>query len=253
MLLKDFDKMIREFLDIDRIDSSDLSLNGLQVSRSKEELRKIAFAVDASMESFKRANARDADLLFVHHGLFWGRPYRLTGSLYNRIRFLIKNDLALYAVHLPLDMHPETGNNIGIVKMLNLESVEPFGDYHGLKIGYRGLLPSGKTMDEIANLITGQNAEPVTKLAFGPEIIKSIGIVSGGAPEVVTQAIDENLDLYITGDASHTVYHESMEGRINVLFAGHYATETWGIKLIKKKIEKETDLNTIFIDIPTGL
>ena len=144
MLLKDFDKMIRGFLDIDRIDSSDASLNGLQVSRSKEELRKIAFAVDASMESFKRAHARDADLLFVHHGLFWGRPYRLTGGLYSRIRFLIKNDLALYGVHLPLDMHPETGNNIGIVKMLNLESVEPFGDCHGLKSATGACFPPVK-------------------------------------------------------------------------------------------------------------
>ena len=253
MLLKDFDEMIRELLDIDRIDPLDISLNGLQVSRSKEKINKVAFAVDASMESFKRSAALNADLLFVHHGLFWGKPYRITGSLYKRVQFLIKNDLALYGVHLPLDMHPEIGNNAGIAHKLRLENIEPFGDYHGIKIGCKGVLPSAETLDDIIGSIPGHTAEPLAKLNFGPSEIRTVGIVSGGAPEVVSQAIAENLDLYITGDASHTVYHEAMEGRINVLSAGHYATEIWGVKLLMEKIESKTDLGTVFIDIPTGL
>lgn len=253
MLLKDFDEMIRELLDIERIDPLDISLNGLQVSRSNKDLKKAAFAVDASMESFKRSVTLNADILFVHHGLFWGKPYRITGSLYKRVQFLIKNDLALYGVHLPLDMHPEIGNNAGIAHKLKLENVEPFGDYHGLKIGCKGILPSAKTLDDIVYSIPGRAAEPLAKLKFGPSEIRTIGIVSGGAPEIASQAIAENLDLYITGDVSHTIYHEAMEGKINILFAGHYATETWGVKLLMKKIETETDLNTVFIDIPTGL
>ena len=253
MLLKDFDKMIRELLDIDRIDPLDVSLNGLQVSRSKDEIKKVAFAVDACMESFKRSADLNADILFVHHGIFWGKPYRITGGLYNRIQFLIKKDIALYGVHLPLDMHPEIGNNAGIAHRLGLESIEPFGDYHGLKIGCKGALPSAKTIDDIIDSIPGRAAELLAKLNFGPKKIRTIGIVSGGAPEVVSQAIAESIDLYITGDASHTVYHEAMEGGINVLSAGHYSTETWGVKLLMKKIESETDLSTVFIDIPTGL
>ena len=253
MLLKDFDEMIKELLDIERIDPLDVSLNGLQVSRSGKEIKTVAFAVDACMESFKRSAALNADLLFVHHGIFWGKPYRITGNLYRRIQFLIKNNMALYGVHLPLDMHPEFGNNAGIAHKLGLENIEPFGDYHGLKIGFKGVLPHGKTLADIIDSIPGHTAEPLAELNFGPSNIRTVGIVSGGAPEVVSQAINENLDLYITGDASHTVYHEAMEAGITILFAGHYATETFGVKLLMQKIEKETNLNTVFIDIPTGL
>ncbi len=249
----EFDRFVREILDIDRIDPSDIALNGLQVARKKRELKRIAFAVDACMESFKRAVQMGADLLFVHHGLFWGKPYRLEGMLYERIRFLIENDLALYGVHLPLDMHPQYGNNAGIAESIGLEEVEPFGDYHGVKIGLKGILPRTMKLDEITQRISSDNSKPLRVLPFGSVGIRRMGIVSGGAPEMVGQAVTEGLDLYVTGDASHTVYHEALERGINVIFAGHYATETWGVRLFRRKVESETGLETYFIDIPTGL
>ncbi len=249
----EFDSFVRGVFDIEGLKNSDISLNGLQVERKNREIRKVAFAVDACMESFKRAVSIGVDLLFVHHGLFWGRPYRLTGSLYRRISFLMGNDLALYAVHLPLDIHPEYGNNAGIARSLGLESVEAFGEYHGIKIGLKGSLPDYKSLNEIVPLISDDNTKPIGILPFGVEKVKTIGVVSGGASEMVKQAIGEGLDLYITGDASHTVYHEALEGGINVVFAGHYATETWGVRLFKAKVEAELELETVFIDIPTGL
>ena len=253
MDIGDFDRFVRDVLEIDRIDPSDVALNGLQVGRRGRELKKIAFAVDACMESFRRAVDVEADLLFVHHGLFWGKPYRLVGTLYERVRFLIENDLALYAVHLPLDMHPLYGNNAGIAGRLGLKEVEPFGEYHGIKIGLKGNLSQPRVIDELVQLVSSDNSKPLGILPFGPERIKRVGIVSGGASEMVRQAVSEGLDLYITGDASHTVYHEALESCINVIFAGHYATETWGVRLFKGKVESELGVETCFIDIPTSL
>ncbi len=249
----EFDRFVRETLEVERIDPSDIALNGLQIARRNHKIGRIAFAVDACMESFKRTVSMRADLLFVHHGLFWGKPYRLVDMLYERVRFLIENDLALYAMHLPLDMHLEYGNNAGIASSMGLEETEPFGEYHGIKIGLKGVLPKPSGIDELVRRISSDNSKPLRILPFGPEKIRKIGIVSGGAPEMVRQAVGEGLDLYITGDASHTVYHEALENGINVIFAGHYATETWGVRLFKRKIESEFEVETYFIDIPTSL
>ena len=245
--------MVRELLDIDSIDPSDVALNGLQVERGDHEIEKVAFSVDVSMESIRRAGEEGADLLFVHHGLFWGKPYRLTGRLYRLVEFLIKSGIALYAVHLPLDMHGKYGNNAGIAEKLGLREVTPFGEYHGLKIGFKGRLKEPVGMKEVETRILEHGESPVARLPFGKELIESVGIVSGGAPEIVSEAVREGLDLFITGDASHTVYHEALEGRMNVLFAGHYATETWGVRSLRDYIKENTGLEAIFIDIPTGL
>jgi dinuclear metal center YbgI/SA1388 family protein len=253
MLLNELDTLLQKLLDIEGYRSVDESLNGLQVERSKREIDRIALAVDASMESFRRAVLSGADLLFVHHGLFWGKPAALTGTLYQRIKFLIENDLALYAVHLPLDAHPELGNNAGIVRSLNLETVEPFGEYHGVKIGYKGRLSKPLSLEQIETRLCGSRDAGLGRLPFGPNEIRTVGIVSGGDPYAVHQAIAESLDLFITGDSSHTIYHEALEAGINVLFGGHYRTEIWGIVQVSKYLQEEKRLDTVVIDIPTGL
>lgn len=248
---------MREILAIDDLEGIDPSLNGIQVGDLKKEVKTIAFAVDASIESFRRASEQGADLLFVHHGLLWSKQERIIWNLYNRIKFLIEYDLALYAVHLPLDMHPELGNNIGIAKRLGLTQIESFGKYKGIKIGYKGVFPEPASLDEIKDMLLSKKENCLGVLPFGPEKIRTAGIVSGGDPKSGLQAIEEGLDLFISGDASHELYHECLEGRINVLFAGHYATEVWGIRQVAEKIKKMPALKpgtftTIVCDIPTG-
>jgi putative NIF3 family GTP cyclohydrolase 1 type 2 len=185
MLLAEFDALVRATLDLNGFEH-DVAINGLQVARSGPAISKAAFAVDASLESFRRAVAAGGELLFVHHGLFWGSQQPLRGTLYERVRFLVQNDLALYAVHLPLDAHPELGNNIGIARRLGLTAIEPFGVYHGMRIGFKGRLPEPQPLERLAALIS---ARPLSVLPFGRSDVGSVGIVSGGDPHAVSQAI----------------------------------------------------------------
>jgi len=250
MKLDTFDALIREWLDFEAVEGADNALNGLQVGRSGEEIKRVAFAVDGVLESFHRAVEWQADLLFVHHGLFWGKPLAITAGFYQRIKVLMEGNCALYAVHLPLDRHPELGNNAGIAQVIGLNDLQPFGIYKGVQIGYKGHFATGTTLDKVVQDLGGRD---VHTLPFGPETIRSAAVVSGGAAAEVLQAIDEGLDLYITGDSAHTFYHDSLEAKINVIFGGHYLTEIWGVKQLAQKLQQTTDLETIFIDIPTGL
>jgi dinuclear metal center YbgI/SA1388 family protein len=253
MNLKDFDTLIRQLLDLEGFNGTDRALNGLQVANEKDSVEKVAFTVDACLESIRRAAEWGADLLFVHHGLFWGRPLAVTGGHYQRLRALIQADLALYAVHLPLDMHPQLGNNAGLARRIGLEHLEPFGEYKGTKIGLKGTLPEAMSLEQVVRACCGSIEQGTNVLPFGPEAIRTVGIVSGGAAEEAYQAIEEKLDLFITGEADHTIYHHCLEGGINVIFGGHYLTETSGVTLVAEKLQSRTDLQTRFFDIPTGL
>jgi len=253
MLVKEFDALIRSWLPFDQAEKADSALNGLQVGRRDKDVRKAAFAVDASAETFRRAAGLGADLVFVHHGLFFGRTKPVTGALFGRLGFLAEHDIALYAVHLPLDMAPGIGNNAGLAAKIGLADLEPFGVYHGVKIGLKGGLPSPRPLRELAALFLGNQPLPGTYLAFGPETVATAGVVSGGAPESARDAIDEGLDLFVTGEQSHEIYHESLESGLNVIFAGHYASERYGVEAVGRKVAAETGLGTVFIDVPTGL
>jgi len=253
MRLETLDCVLRELLDVESFASADKALNGLQVDRDSREVERVAVAVDASMECFRRAAAWRADLLFVHHGLFWGNPVALTGGLYARVRFLVENDLALFGAHLPLDAHPELGNNAALARHIGLERIERFGEYRGLMIGCKGVLPSPLTLADVEQRICPQGEGCIGRLPFGKERIATVGIVSGGDPHGVHEAIEDGLDLYITGDASHEIYHACLESGINVLFGGHYATETWGVREVAKHLADNEGLETAFLDVPTGL
>ncbi|KGE71591.1 hypothetical protein DC28_09940 [Spirochaeta lutea] len=253
MLIEEFDTWARGHLSIDEMAGIDNSINGIQVSCGQREITRAAFAVDACLETFTRAADWGAQLLFVHHGLFWGREQPLVGTHYRRIHALMKEDIALYAAHLPLDAHPELGNNAGMCQVLGLQEREPFGSYHGVKIGYKGLLPEARTVEQVVQQLFGDPGQAIAVLPFGPSKVRSLGIISGGAPFEVDQAIDEGLDLFITGDANHVVYHRCLEAGINVIFAGHYATEVFGPKLMMQRAEAELGLEVRFIHVPTGL
>ncbi|MDC7232293.1 MAG: Nif3-like dinuclear metal center hexameric protein [Spirochaetales bacterium] len=253
MKISDFDKWCRSFLEIEAMERADASLNGLQIGQTEGELKKAAFAVDACLETFQKAVEEGADLLFVHHGLFWGRPLAVTGDHYNRVKTALDNNLAVYAVHLPLDRHPEYGNNAGLADILGLQDQEGFGEYKGFNIGVKGRLETPLKRDEVVPALFGDWEQNPRMLPFGPAEIKTVAMISGGGTHEVSDAIREGIDLYITGDSSHQIYHECLEAGINVLFGGHYMTETTGVQSVQKKAEEELGLETVFIDVPTGL
>jgi dinuclear metal center YbgI/SA1388 family protein len=253
MLLPDIVDRLSALLDIPEFDSVDTALNGLQVSRNRQEVRNVAFAVDASMAGFERAAAARADLLFVHHGLFWGKPAPVTGVLFRRLKYLLERDMALFAAHLPLDVHPELGNNAALAGRLGLQETRPFGQYRGIRIGWMGSLAEEKTLEETAALLFDSPDSCLGVLPFGPPAIRTVGIVSGGLPKAAAEAADLGLDLFVTGDSSHEVYHECLEAGINVIFGGHYQTETWGVKAAKERVDRWKGLTTSLIDVPTGL
>ncbi|MDA3941533.1 MAG: Nif3-like dinuclear metal center hexameric protein [Spirochaetia bacterium] len=249
----ELDLYFRNILDMDIVKNIDSSMNGFQVDQGKNEVHKVAFAVDASLETFKMAKDWNADVIFVHHGLFWGHPIAVTNNHYDRLSFLIKNNLSLYAAHLPLDMNPLIGNNYGIAKKLDLQNIQPFGSYKGVKIGASGTLIQAKTIDEILDILETNRKEALGVLPFGNKKISTVAVVSGGATREITQAMEQKMDLYITGDLSHETYHTCLEGGINMISAGHYFTETFGPKLLSEKLKRDKTVDTVFIDVPTGL
>jgi dinuclear metal center YbgI/SA1388 family protein len=253
MTTKELDGYFRKFLDIDGFAEHDNSLNGIQVDNDGAAVGKIAFAVDASLESFKRAKAAEAGLLFVHHGLFWGKPLAVRGGHRERLAFLQEHNIALYACHLPLDAAPVVGNNAVLAGLLGIENPVPFGTYHGRYIGYKGTLAKPLTVHEAAKKIMFMDREPIAVYAFGKELCETAAVISGGAAPEVTQAIDEGVSLYVTGEASHSFYHTVLEAKINVVAGGHYNTEVFGVRAVMERVKADLSLEAEFLDLPTGL
>jgi dinuclear metal center YbgI/SA1388 family protein len=231
----------------------DSSLNGIQVDNDGSEFAKIAFAVDAGIEVFKRAAEAGAGMLFVHHGLFWGAPIRIEKNHRQRVKFLLDNNISLYAVHLPLDQHPSLGNNAVLAELLGIEEKEPFGKYHGLKIGYKGKLSQVLTVEEAAQRISFMGRPPLGVYPFGKKECSTCAVISGGAAKEAFQAMEEGIDLYVSGECNHTVYHHAMEGRLNIIAGGHYSTEVWGLRRLMEHCVKQLGIDSEFIDLPTGL
>jgi dinuclear metal center YbgI/SA1388 family protein len=161
--------------------------------------------------------------------------------------------MALYAVHLPLDQHPSLGNNAGLAELLGLQNLEPFGLYHGRKIGYKGNLPEALDIDEAAKQIAFMGRSPLGVYPFGKEKSRTCAVVSGGAAGEAAQALEEGIDLFVTGEMSHEVYHQCLEGRLNMIAGGHYSTEVWGVRRVMEYCAAELPLDVEFIDVPTGL
>jgi dinuclear metal center YbgI/SA1388 family protein len=229
----------------------DDSMNGLQVANSGK-LTAVASSVDASAASIRKAAEANADFLIVHHGFFWGKPVPLTGPMRERVRLLIESDMALYAAHLPLDLHPELGNNIQLCRKMGWKSSFEFGDYHGVTIG-RGVVPGRPVpLGDIAGRFQeATGAEPVV-WRFGPERAKRIAVISGGAMSMLEQVATCGFDTFLTGEFRHSSYWFAKEAGINVVFGGHYATETLGVRALGEKIRRDFGLEACFLDLPTG-
>jgi dinuclear metal center YbgI/SA1388 family protein len=249
MKVKQLKSFLDDYLNVAKIE--DTSLNGLQVGDLNNNISQVGFAVDASLKLFKTAAKEDYNFLIVHHGLFWGEPFPIIGLNWERFKVMIENKLNLYAAHLPLDLHSKIGHNAQMVKILKLENVKPFGNYKGTDVGFCGEFEKKKSVPEMEKLLKKLLGK-YTFLDFGKDRIKTVAIVSGGAASLIPEAIEKNIDLYITGEPSHSLFHFIKEGKLNVVYGGHYKTETFGLLALQKLIEVKFNLKTKFFDIPTG-
>jgi dinuclear metal center YbgI/SA1388 family protein len=239
-----------ELLEVASIE--DRSNNGLQLEGAAK-VERVAFAVDASLAAFEAAVDAGAQMLVVHHGLFWGEPIMVTGTHRRRLQVLLVAGVSLYAVHLPLDFHPQLGNNAVLARWLGLQDVAPFGLYKGYPAGVAGTLPQAVGLEAFAAQVEEVLGEPVIRIwPFGPSVVRRVGIVSGGASFLLDQAAEAGVDVYLTGEMSHSAYHQAQELGLNVVFGGHYATETAGLKALADHLAHKFGLTTVFLDLPTG-
>ena len=230
----------------------DKSSNGLQVE-GKEEVERVAFAVDTTLKTIERAAKAKADMLIVHHGMIWGGLGYITGMHYKRLRALMENGLNLYAAHLPLDVHPEVGNNVELLRLLGLEPKGPFGEYRGLSIGYWGEFEEPQPIEKVAQIIAEKLDATVKTYEFGKREIKTVGAVSGAGAFALEEAWKKGIDLLITGEFGHADYLTAIDLPQSVLVAGHYKTETLGVRALMGLLKERFGLDVFFIDEPTGL
>ncbi|MEE8389528.1 MAG: Nif3-like dinuclear metal center hexameric protein, partial [Anaerolineae bacterium] len=220
----------------------DRSQNGLQIE-GPEEVTKVAFAVDGCQTAFEQAVAAGAQLLVTHHGLFWSEPFLLVGPLFRQVRTLIEGGCGLYAVHLPLDLHPEVGNNAELVRLLELEDARAFGEYHGVEIGIGGVLDSPLPLDALVErLVRATGEAPIRVLAHGPEKVSRVGCISGDAVSMIDQVAKAGFDTFVTGETRHPHFHSAADYGLNVICGGHYATETLGVRALARHLAEEFGL-----------
>lgn len=224
------------------------ALNGLQAENGGL-VGSIVAAVDASLETIEAVQG--PALLLVHHGLFWDGNVPLTGRRMRRVRALLSRDIALYSAHIPLDAHAEVGNNTVLARMLGAKVAGPFGQYRGAPIGVHGTLDLGR--DALVARLDEQLQTRTHLIPGGPSHVRRIGIVTGAASSALREARDLGLDTFITGEGPHHTHFDAMEWGINLLYAGHYATEQVGVRALAEHLGARFNLPWEFHWHPTGL
>ena len=228
----------------------DYGPNGLQVE-GKNDIRKVVTGVSACQELFVRAREAGADAVLVHHGLFWeGMPRTLTGFQYRRVAELIRGEMSLIAYHLPLDRHAEVGNNALAGREIGLDDLEPFGFHEGLPIGFKGRFSEPIPAAELASRCARVYAQEPLAFLEGPDPVRTLGIISGGAQRDFYTAIQDGLEAYITGEVSEWVMNVAREAKVHYLAAGHYATERLGIRALGEHVAERFGIEAEFIDVP---
>lgn len=233
---------------------SDYGPNGLQVP-GPDRIHTVVTGVSASAELFERAAEHDADLVLVHHGIFWNRaPLALTPSSKRRLQLLFDNDMALAAYHLPLDGHPEVGNNALIAEALGCTERQPFAIHKGMSIGVAGRfagdgIGAGELVARVRELT---DREPLAFLS-GPERVRRVGIVSGAGADYLADAVMAGHDAFITGEPAERVMTQAQEEHIHFLAAGHYATETFGVRRLGDLLAERFEIRHEFIGIPNPI
>lgn len=249
--LQDIVNLLDSTLRIGEIRDASVALNGLQVENNGR-VNKVALAVDGSQKTIEDAIAAGADLLIVHHGIYWCGLRPMTGWFKKKIVTCLEHNLAIYSAHLPLDLHPELGNNAGMAAALGLQDCRPEVDYHGTMIGVSGEYPGtvGELQAKYAQ-ICGSKVTGMVHDADSPA--GRVAICSGGAGEEIYQMQAKGYGTYLTGEENHWVCNAAADMGINILFAGHYATETFGVKSLGALLQEAFGLPTVFIDNPTGM
>ncbi len=246
----DLTKYLDQYLRINEFAES--AINGLQV-QGRPQIRKIGFAVDACLASFQAAKKSGADMLIVHHGLFWGHEQALIGSHFHRLRLLMEAEINLYAAHLPLDAHPEIGNNARLAQELGLEIDRYFGDYNGTPIAVLGASPAKTDAATLKKKLQALIGNHVRLDSFGPDEFRHIGICSGAGANLIPQAKSIGAAAFITGEPRQGYYHFAREEGMHVFYGRHYDTETIGLKALAAHISASFQLETEFFDIPTKI
>ena len=224
--------------------------NGLQME-NRGLVTRVAAAVDASLATMKLAIEARADLVIVHHGLFWSASHPWTGRRYELLRLLVENNLAVYSSHLPLDAHPRLGNNAQLCLALGLKERRPFYFEKGQFIGCR--TDTRIRRGELAKRLAGALNGPAKLLAAGPKVCRRIGVVTGGAGSELQKAAREGVDTFITGEGPHWTFALAEDLGVNVFYGGHYATETFGVKALAAHLSKQFKIPWTFIHHPSGL
>jgi dinuclear metal center YbgI/SA1388 family protein len=251
-----------DYLRVREVPDERNAVNGLQVENAGL-VGGIVAAVDASQATIDGVIAEAAGrggaapLLLVHHGLLWEGNVPLTGRRYRRVAALLEHDIPLYSAHIPLDLHPTVGNNVVLAERLGLAVEGWFGDYKGVPLGVWGhaptrLMPRDALLAEV-NHALGTAAAGARMIAGGPERTARVGIITGGAGSMIAAAREAGLDTFITGEGAHHTYFDAVEWGLNVIFAGHYATETLGVQALASHLAEHFDLDWEFHDHPTGL
>jgi dinuclear metal center YbgI/SA1388 family protein len=228
------------------------ALNGLQVD-GPAEIQHVVAAVDASEASITAAVELGADFMIVHHGLFWGGLEPLVGRHYRKVRRLMEGNVALYSCHLPLDSHSEVGNCAQLARALGLDVQGQFGAYEGVNIGWWGTMPEATTVPGLAATLEEVLEGSVHVIPGGPERVERVGVITGSGASFIADAVDASLDALVTGEGNHHAHFDAMELGMTVLFGGHYATETFGVRALAAHLEERFELTWDFVDQPTGL
>jgi dinuclear metal center YbgI/SA1388 family protein len=240
-----------ELLDIGAF--SDYGPNGLQVPGA-DEVSLVVSGVSAQRELFERAAAEGAQLVLCHHGLFWDfHPRALSPAMKERLRVLFDADVSLAGYHLPLDAHPEVGNNALICAALGLERAEPFAEHKGRPIGFVGRSDEGVPFAELRSRCSEVFGQEPFVFDSGPELVRSVGIVSGAAESSFGEAIDRGLDAFLTGEVAEHVMAEAREGGVHFIGAGHYATERLGIRRLGEVVAERFRIEHRFVEIPNPI
>ncbi len=248
--LSDIVKYTDKYLRVRKIEDWPNALNGLQIENSGNVM-KIGVAVDVSTRVLTKAAKQHVDLLIVHHGLFWSGLQPIAGGLRRQLRLAFENNVALYSAHLPLDVHPDVGNNAQLAAALGFKSTKPFLEEKGELVGLRvkDALPRAEVIRKLRRVLCG----PIKAFNFGPKETARIGIVTGGAGSEIYRVAQEKIDMFITGEAPHWAAVAAEELGINLVLGGHYATETFGVKALAAHLSARFQLPWEFLNFPTGL
>ncbi|MBK9051237.1 MAG: Nif3-like dinuclear metal center hexameric protein [Chloroflexi bacterium] len=242
---------LNAYLRVDEI--KDYGPQGLQVEAEKSDIHKIALGVDVSPAIIQSAAAWGADMLLVHHGILWRNVECLSGALGQRVRLLLKHDIHLYAAHLPLDAHPEVGNNAVLAQMLGVAVANWWCSPTNAPLGVFGLLSQPVPVTDLVTLLNEQLPTQARLLAHGPAQAERVAILSGFGADQVADVRKLGADTYVTGETSHAHYWAASDYGVNVIFAGHYASESVGVKALGQHLTAQFGLETRFFDYPTGM